>query len=55
MSKRANGLQRMAARVSDGPLGGCGEGFTQQNLVQQQCWQHRGAQEHAPGIGQYRT
>ena len=28
MSKRANGLQRMAEKVSDGPLGGCGEGFT---------------------------
>ena len=26
MNKRANGLQRMVEKVSDGPLGGCGEG-----------------------------
>lgn len=52
MSKRVNGLQRMAARVSDGLLGWCGEGLAPTEFsAAEQRQPHRGAREHMCGIG----
>lgn len=51
MSKRANELQRMAVRVSDGPLRRYRKGLAATKFSARQCRQYFGARWQAPGIG----